>query len=181
VIQLRVAETAQSHPGVAPQATPRRRTALPHRVLAWAVATLATAACGFLYFVYTSTRPVMHLREAPPDAFIAPEPGWTASRKAAELELARSYWNNAVHNLQHIYTYEMKLPEHPPPEFKLGPELANRGFSMGNLETTRRRYWGRLRAIWDRPDAWEVSYEWKAPWFGGTLGPLGQALRRLSP
>ena len=122
----------------------------------------------------------MHLREAPPDAFIAPEPGWTTSRKAAELELARSYWTNAVHNLQHVYTYEMKLPEQPPPEFQLSSE-AGGVRSKANLETTRRRYWGKLRAVWDRPDAWEVSYEWKAPWFGGTLGPLGQALRRLSP
>jgi hypothetical protein len=163
-----------------PKDTPAARPPTGHGAIVWVLGFLVTAVTALFGFAYLSTQPVMRLRAEPPAEFLQREPGWNTNRQAAEQQLARSYWDYAVRNLQQTYTIEMKLPEQPPPEFKLDPQSAEIHFRL-NLEASRQRYWRRLRTVWDKPEAWEKSYEWNTAWLGAALKPLGEGLRRSNP
>jgi hypothetical protein len=131
---------------------------------------------GLFGFAYFSTQSVMRLRADPPaefaDSNVSPE------FRDAEAQLARAYWNSAVHELQRIYKFHAALPDEPPPDFRIQPEDAVSTYSKIYVDASRGRYWQRLRSIWDNPQTWEKSYEWNSGWIASPLKSLGQMMRR---
>ena len=114
-------------------------------------------------FVYLSTRPLMRLQEDPPSEFIRSEPGWNASRRAVEEQLARAYWKCAVDVLQWQHSFGKNLSGDPPSEFRIDPSNFP-DFYPGGPAAARARYWRRLQMVWILPHAWRKSYEWSTAW-----------------
>jgi hypothetical protein len=131
---------------------------------------------GVLAFL--SHRPVTRLRPDPPASFLEMRKDWDAKRREAEERAARAYWQQALQVIQVKYEYGTPLPAEPPAEFN----VEKKDFPSGSLEaspTTRTRYWGRLRVVWNSPQAWEKSYEWSTAWVGESLVSFEQAVYRL--
>ncbi len=163
----------------------RETPAADSRAARWALmgvlGIVASAAIALLIFVYLSTRTVLLLPSNPPAEFLAPDPSWSANRKAAELELARAYWDLAIRKLQPAYGMAAALPEQPPPEFRIDSETSPESLSKTNLEADRQHYWQKLRAIWGNPEIRVQIYEWNPSWLGARLQPWGEMLRKLFP
>lgn len=172
---------ARANLATRPPETSAARSTSTRRALMGALGVLAAAATAFLAFVYLSTQPVLRLPTNPPAEFLEPDPSWNANRKAAELGLARAYWDLAVRKLQPAYSMEAQLPDQPPPEFNLDPQSAPETLTKANLQASRQRYWQKLRTIWGNPQIRAKMYEWNTSWLGSQLQPLGEELRKLIP
>jgi hypothetical protein len=129
-------------------------------------------------FALLSYRPVIRLRPDPPARFLEMRQEWDAKRRAVEERAARAYWQQALQAVQVKYEHGTPLPAEPPAEFS----LEKKDFPSGSLEaspTTRARYWERLRAVWNSPQAWERSHEWSTAWVRESLVSFEQAVHRL--
>ena len=128
-----------------------------------------------MLFVYRSTRPVMRLSAQPPPAFYGYNRTMDRRQRHYERALALAYWNVAIRRIQSDYLPGKPLPADPPPEFQVAD-------AASALETdvmaTRVHYWYRLREVWNRRDAWVVSYGWSIDWLERSLNALPQYLPR---
>lgn len=122
--------------------------------LSWVLgvlAVIAMAAALTAVFVRITPQKVitMQLRSQPPNGWVQANLGWSAKRRARELQLGDAYWMIAINDLQHKYAFNTPLPADPPPEFKV---------DKGDLKddaATRTRYWDQMRAVWTKPDSWQ--------------------------
>jgi hypothetical protein len=129
-------------------------------------------------FAFLSYRPVIRLRPEPPASFLEMRKEWDAKRRTVEERTARAYWQQVLQVIQVKYEYGTPLPTEPPPEFS----LEKKDFPSGSPEAspaTRARYWVRLRAVWNSPQAWQKSHEWSTAWVGESLVSFEQIVHRL--
>jgi hypothetical protein len=117
-----------------------------------------------------SAQQTMRLRADPPPDFIDSSPDWSPERIQNEKELAREYWQLAVHIVQAEYKYGEDLPVEPPADFHLIEDSRDkRGRTDGEA---RERYWDKLRQAWGRRESWERIYEWNTEWIYRLLPSL---------
>ena len=140
--------------------------------------TVVALAALLVAFAILSYRPVTRLRPEPPASFLAMREEWDAKRRGAEERVARAYWQQALQVIQVKYEYGTPLPAEPPAEFSLEKKLSSTG-SPEAPTATRARYWERLRAVWNSPQAWEKSHEWSAAWVSESLNSFEQIVHRL--
>ncbi len=118
-----------------------------------------------LFFIYRSTLPLVRLQSEPPSEFIGRH---AVDRRQAEPEkvIAQAYWNVAVQSIQWKYSPKRSLPYDPPPNFRINEQSKELSDAV-NVD--RNVYWRRLRDVWQRPDAWRVSYGWNTDWVNRSL------------
>lgn len=104
--------------------------------------------------IYVSASPVVRLRPSPPASFLDQNPSWTAKQRAREEQLARSYWDIAVRDIETKYGFESELPEEPPDNFAV-QEKGPSGGAPKVDSSERSRYWSKLREVWPQADTWE--------------------------
>jgi hypothetical protein len=117
----------------------------------------------FLFAIYVSVSPVVRLRTRPPAAFFDDSPSWTAKQRAREEQLARSYWDIAVRDVEGKYAFGMNLPVDPPDNFAV-EERALSGAAPKVDAAARARYWAKLREVWPQADSWERTSDWNLEW-----------------
>ena len=123
---------------------------------------------------YASFRSKVRLRPDMPSEFFDAS-RVPAERRAAELRIAKAYWNCAVKNVQWKYGYAQRLPDEPPSEFALPGDL--RGNTARDVEI-RAHYWRRLREVWGVSALWKEQYEWNSISFRESLESAGQWLEQ---
>ena len=132
-------------------------------------ATLAMATGVFLVVttclsaIFLWTAPTMQLKAEAPAEFIDQGPGWGATRRVHEQEVAQAYWRVAVASLQERYPFGSALPPDPPSEFQVGMRYTLLG-SAKELSETRDHYWQKLRKTWGERDSWVESTELDESW-----------------
>jgi len=128
---------------------------------------------------YGSFRSELRLRSDMPVEFFDAS-GLAAAKRASERRIAAAYWNCAVQQVQWKYAYASRLPDDPPAEFSVSPRELGTG---ANDDAVRRRYWTRLRAIWNMSSVWKTQYEWSTVSFRQALRSAadwwGQLTRNL--
>jgi antitoxin (DNA-binding transcriptional repressor) of toxin-antitoxin stability system len=139
---------------------PRRRALAAMLAMATGVFLVVTTC---LSAVYLWTVPAMQLKAEAPPEFIDQGPGWGATRRVREQEVAQAYWRVAVASLQERYPFGSELPPEPPSEFQVSRRYASLGGEK-ELSETRDRYWQKLRKTWGERDSWVESAEWDEPW-----------------
>lgn len=121
----------------------------------------AIAVIAFMIYFFTS--PVVRLRATPPAAFFDDNPSWTAKQRAHENDLARAYWNVAVTAIEAQYAFGTVLPSDPPAAFQVGANTAS-GEAATADQSTRTRYWQKLREVWPQADSWERTSSQGTTW-----------------
>ena len=139
---------------------PRRRALAAMLAMATGVFLVVTTC---LSAVYLWTVPAMQLKAEAPPEFIDQGPGWGATRRVREQEVAQAYWRVAVVSLQERYPFGSELPLEPPSEFQVSKRYAPLGDAK-ELSETRDRYWQKLRKTWGERDSWVESAEGGEPW-----------------
>ena len=117
----------------------------------------------FLFAIYVSIAPVVRLRPKPPAAFFDESPSWTAKQRAREEELARSYWDIAVHEVEGKYAFGTDLPADPPDNFAVEEKGSSNAAPRVDA-AARTRYWQKLREVWPQADSWERTSDWNLDW-----------------
>ncbi|HUZ47008.1 MAG TPA: hypothetical protein VMW54_10265 [Terriglobia bacterium] len=140
--------------GVAP-----RRRQPRQRSNAWLIALLVFAGV----FFFESIRPVKRLRATAPSDFVHTRPDLGSTKATAQEQVARSYWDVAVEFVQKSYPFGSSLPSTPPSDFRL-EEASQSG--------VRTVYWEKLREMWNRPEVWNTSFEWRTDWVQGEYNSL---------
>jgi hypothetical protein len=107
--------------------------------------------------VYFALTPVIRLRPNPPAGFLEDSPTWSAQQRVRESQLARSYWQLALTQIEPQYGFGSTLPANAPDEFRV-PENGPSGASAD--ADARARYWEKLREVWAQPDSWERMSRW---------------------
>jgi hypothetical protein len=116
------------------------------------VTAIAVLALGVA--AYAAFQPRLRLRpDMPPEFFDAA--GVTLAKKAADRKLAEAYWKCAVTEIQWKYGYAHRLPDDPPAEFSL--TVSQVGVAA-NDESSRIRYWQKVRQVWFLPSVWKEDY-----------------------
>jgi hypothetical protein len=140
----------------------------------FAISRILIPAIPAALFIYASTRPVTTLSPEMPAQFVDIPRHATARQRAAEKQIAQQYWNCAVELIRWQYTYGSPLPEKPPDDFQMYP--GNLVDARGRHDS-RRRYWRRLRNLWNSPEAWVTSREWSKNWLTDLLSDAVEAIR----
>ncbi len=109
----------------------------------WTVAVWVFSIGLGILLIERSAQPVVRLRSEPPAEFVQVRPEWDAARRAAEEELARVYWQQAVEHLQWRFSAMAPLPEQPPAEFTVAAMGHGRATAEAS-SASRGRYWRRL-------------------------------------
>ena len=117
----------------------------------------------FLFAIYVSFAPVVRLRPKPPAAFFDESPSWTAKQRAREEELARSYWDIAVREVEGKYAFGTNLPADPPDNFAVEEKGSSNAAPRVDA-AARTRYWQKLREVWPQADSWERTSDWNLDW-----------------
>lgn len=136
----------------------------------WAI---ALALAGL--FVYRSTRPVMRLSAEPPPAFYGNDRTLSQQERQHQRRLALAYWSVAVRRIQAYYSPQKPLPAEPPPQFRISDAASP---LEADLMAGRVQYWNRLRNVWEKGDAWVVSYGWNTDWVERGLNSIPRFLPR---
>ncbi len=153
-----------------------RETLRPRRWgIVWSSVVLVLALGALGGIAYESTRPTMRLVTDPPPEFI--DTTASPNLKPVEEQLSRAYWNRAVEVIQKTYHSGTVLPEHPPADFTLEPRDTVGIGTKSIEESSRGRYWQKLRQVWDHPQIWVQTYEWNTDWLFAPLKQLGILLR----
>jgi hypothetical protein len=121
---------------------------------------------------YASFRSEYRLREKMPAEFFDPA-SVPSKTRAAEVAVARAYWDCAVKQIQWKYGYAHRLPEEVPDDFVLMGQPAS-----ANDPLIRERYWRKLRSAWTVSSVWEERYELNRISFGDSLRSAGAWLER---
>jgi hypothetical protein len=152
------------------------RSFVAPRPILWILVIFTVVAIALTSFAFFSTQSVMRMRTDPPAEFV--DPNANPSHRDIEEQLARAYWNSTVLEVQRTYKFGTVLPEAPPPEFQIQPKDGINISSKPILDSSRDRYWQRLRKVWDNPQIWHETYEWDPNWIVSPLKSLGLMLRR---
>jgi len=123
-----------------------------------------------LFFV--SYRPRYHLRKNMPAGFYSDVS--TGQKRSMDERTAWAYWESAQMDVQFLYPHGHPLPNDPPPQFHVDTQVFG---SEASDPATRKRYWQRLQAIWDTPEAWQAGYEWDWSWVRDPIDSAAQWLR----
>jgi hypothetical protein len=97
-------------------------------------------------------------------------------KRTSEEKIAKAYWTCAVEQVQWKYAYASRLPDDPPPEFRISSSEVG---SIANDEFVRRRYWQQLRATWPVSAAWKAEWEWNFVAFRQSLRTGGDWWKEL--
>jgi hypothetical protein len=122
--------------------------------------------------VESSFNPVYRLRPTMPPGFVSASSSWPPEKRAEEARIGQAYWDCAVNQIQWRYGYGYRLPQDPPRDFVVTPDL---GADSGD-SATRTRYWLKLQRVWYVPDNWNKSYQWDPRWVTDWM----DSLRRLA-
>lgn len=112
-------------------------------------------------FAYASTRPHVRLRANMPPQFVDIPASAGPKQREAEERLAQEYWSCVLTDIQWKYTYGSPLPDSPPEEFRVNPQLAP---GSEPVSSSRVRYWHRLQQVWLLPSSWVTWREWNTAW-----------------
>jgi len=141
----------------------------------WDKAVVLLAGCAL--FLFASLRSDEHLAVMMPAEFVdntLPP----AVRSVPEKEIAQGYWNCALIAIQRKYSTgsSSALPADPPNEFRI--TTADLGTEV-NSDAVRRRYWHKLRHVWNEKETWVTSYEWSFTWMTNPVSATGSWFERV--
>jgi hypothetical protein len=126
-------------------------------------------------FCAVSYRPRFHLNPSMPREFADAASATTPQKRVSEERIAKAYWQCAVYDVQWKRGFGTPLPNDPPAEFALAPQVP------GADTATRTRYWRRLQQAWYSPGVWKKDYQWDTSWTFDWVRNAGEWLHTALP